>query len=177
MEVKFHRPVLLQESLSYVVTHAEPVLRFRVVGPDGSLRTEMTVELSSGDTPRFEPLPRGSVGTCRALSFEEAREACGEIPLGLDAQALRSLFPELAEHLPSWQVDALLATSRMVGMDCPGLYSLFGSMRLRFTLPHAVPSALGYRAIRHDPRFRCVWYALELDGMQGDLRAYHRPPP
>lgn len=45
------------------------------------------------------------------------------------------MFPHLVKALTSEQLGALVATTRLVGMEQPGLHSMFGSLEADLSVP------------------------------------------
>jgi acyl dehydratase len=109
------------------------------------------------------------------LDFEEALKASGAMRLGFDEAGARELFANCCAALPSGQVATLLATSRLVGMICPGMHSLFGGLSLEFGGPNG--PELSYSVSRVDRRGSLIQLAVESGGVRGLLDTYFRPPP
>ena len=130
---------------------------------------------SSVSAPGSWPLP--TRGPCASLGFAEARAAQGEAPLWYSPSDMSRRFPRLSSGLPSWQLAALLAMSRLVGMDCPGLRSLMSSLKVVFGHPEAPPSALRYRVTKSDARLSSMRLRVEAPGIDGELAVLVRPDP
>jgi hypothetical protein len=114
----------------------------------------------------------------RELALNEAADWIGAVPLAVDRALLGALFPSLAGRLPIGQIAVLLAATRIVGMECPGLHSIFGGLELVFTEgPPAAPAILEFRIERVEPRMSLVRLAVEGGGSAGRLTAFFRPPP
>lgn len=135
--------------------------------------------LRPAGSPPTNPLPPlTEAGECHELTSQEASRAQGRLELGLDHDLFRRMFPALAAALPAWQVAALLATTRLVGMHCPGLHSVYSGLELSF-YPLSGQGArwLQYRVSRHEPVFSLLWLAVAGHGMQGTVKAFLRPQP
>ena len=63
--------------------------------------------------------------SCKDLKAEEIENASGEVGLYVGVRMARALFPNLVRHLPLGQIAQITATSRLVGMECPGRNSVF----------------------------------------------------
>jgi NAD(P)-dependent dehydrogenase (short-subunit alcohol dehydrogenase family) len=99
----------------------------------------------------------------------------GAIPLLLDRQHSRKLWPHLTERMSADQIAALLATTRVVGVECPGRHSLFAGLDLH---EHSSPSpTLRYRVTKYDRRFRLTTIAMDAAGLAGTVTALIRPLP
>ncbi len=102
----------------------------------------------------------------------------GKLPLVLDRLLASQLAPSLLRVLPPRQIAFMLSTSRLVGMECPGLNSLYAS--LNFTESEgAVESEewLAYRVKRFDKRFSLSTILLAGPGLVGNIKAFLRPEP
>jgi hypothetical protein len=114
--------------------------------------------------------------TPRELSAEEIEDARGSVALFLDRELASRLFPDVLRCLTPVQLAQLLATTRIVGMECPGLHSLFAELDVEFE-PSADCAPLVYEVTNYDPRFHRVEMALTSSGLRGTAIAFLRPPP
>jgi NAD(P)-dependent dehydrogenase (short-subunit alcohol dehydrogenase family) len=75
-------------------------------------------------------------------------------------------------------VAVLLATTRLVGMTCPGLHSMYRELKLRFTAPgaNATPE-LRWAVELFDSRFHALDLRIDAPGAQGTILAFIRPSP
>ena len=91
-------------------------------------------------------------------------------------EALASHFPNAARVLGAGAVATLGRLSFYVGMVCPGLHSVFSSLRFSPTDLAAPDAELELLLKRYDSRFKL--FIVDFDGaLQGQLRAFLRPPP
>jgi NAD(P)-dependent dehydrogenase (short-subunit alcohol dehydrogenase family) len=107
--------------------------------------------------------------------------AAGSLPLFLDGDSFGRLFPRAAARLPRTQAAVLLATTRLVGVHCPGMHSIFSELTLDFTgdgqSSAGEPSALGYRVVQYDARMGLVRLQVDAPRTSGTIRAFFRPAP
>jgi hypothetical protein len=137
----------------------------------GQFYTEENDEYWSVSLPRMAPPSK-----CRDLSFIEASEMHGVAPLYLNEEELRSMFPSLEKIIPPVQTAEILATTRLTGMDCPGLHAIFHSLDLHFE-PNRQPLEMRYRVDSGDERFSMLRFAVESYGASGELCVFFRPGP
>jgi hypothetical protein len=130
-----------------------------------------------GSTVEYlETFPAVDPTECRVMDPDEVGHAAGSVPLAYCAAPASQLFPHLSATLPALQLAVLLATTRLVGMECPGLLSLYAGLDLSFS-KHAIGKPqLNYRVPR-GVRFGAVSLAVDGPGFQGELRAFLRPRP
>jgi hypothetical protein len=122
-----------------------------------------------------EMLPPLDRTSCREMNPADVPQAMGSLPLSYCAADAGRLFPRLSAALPAFQLAALLATTRLVGMECPGLHSLYSEMDLSFSREASGPPRLNYRVVQA----RFGWFLLEVDGpgFLGELQGFIRPAP
>ena len=185
----FGTPLHTGQPVSVLVSHDTNPPRARL-----SLSTEgrplFTLKLGLADArpesaaPRSAEPERPSAPLCPAFPQAEALAGlAGSVPLQLNLALAQSLFPALALAPQGLQCIAdLLATTRIVGMRCPGQHSIYAELKLRrqpgpgasgAAAAHTMP----YQVQRCDPRFRSVRLAVSGAMLAGSLDAFFRAPP
>jgi len=137
----------------------------------GQFITRENIPCDSASLP--DKMPAAS---CRELSFAQAAQARGAAPLYLSPAELLTMFPRMAGMIPPVQVAEILATTRLTGMDCPGLNTIFHSLDLNFAETGG-PLAMFYRVDRSDQRFSIIQLEVDSFGLHGRLSAFFRPSP
>ncbi len=127
--------------------------------------------------PYSEYLPPLRLVSCREIDYAGASQAQGALPLAYSATDATRMFPHLHAALPPFQVAALLTSTRLVGMECPGLHSLYRGLDLRFDGQAQGGPEMRYSVSEADERFSQLRIAVEGPGFQGSLRALVRPAP
>jgi NAD(P)-dependent dehydrogenase (short-subunit alcohol dehydrogenase family) len=107
--------------------------------------------------------------------FEQLTGQAGAVAIG-DGDA-RSSFPALTETIGLPAVEALLTTSQIIGMACPGLHSLFAGLDVNCAPAGAAGGALAYAVTKVDARFRSLQIDISGAGLAGRLDAFARPTP
>ncbi len=125
--------------------------------------------ISSPETPR---------ATALDLTFSDLQDRSGTAYVAPPAHAAE-LFPHLTAVLGAATVGEIAASSYVVGMEAPGLHSMFSKLDL--TLLDATESApraaLHYVVTYVDERFRKLRISVEGHAVQGVLEAFVRVPP
>ena len=116
-------------------------------------------------------------GKCRERSFEEAAGASGSVPMYLDRELAATLFPNLMRLVPPMQLAALLATTRLVGMECPGLHSIFSGLDLAFFSDDDGVPKLNYHVADGNRRLALLSMDVDAPGMRGRIKTFYRPTP
>jgi len=114
---------------------------------------------------------------CKVLSSEEVKKASGELALYIDKHTAGELFPQVAKKLPFMQMAQILASTRLVGMECPGFHSIFFALDVKFEGVKGSAPVLKYRVVNFDNRFSLSSIEVQGPSMKGTLKAFLRPPP
>ncbi|MEO5366376.1 MAG: SDR family NAD(P)-dependent oxidoreductase [Magnetococcus sp. WYHC-3] len=184
VKVRFVKPVELERPVALHSVEITPgAARWQLLGSgDGQvLQAEVLWQplsqeglVKAGEAGLFP-------GVAPGVAMDRDLSSCAgwshALALPLDCEAARRMFPVLMSRLPAWQVALLLATTRVVGMECPGLYSLYSELNLD-PMPACWP-AEGFQVRCSSVRAALSLVTLELTGggMQGRIRAFRRQPP
>jgi acyl dehydratase/NAD(P)-dependent dehydrogenase (short-subunit alcohol dehydrogenase family) len=146
-----------------------PVLIVEVAGEVGHAVSPGMYAGLSPIIPTAEPLNPG---------LNEIAERSGDAYTAAPAD-VSDVFPHLVGAWGAARVAEVIACSYVVGMQVPGLHSMFSRLDLMFLpasadLPRA---ALRYQVHGWDERFRKVRIAVEGCGVSGMLEAFVRVPP
>lgn len=180
IRVTFHRPVLVGQPVAlFCETDGleSGQIRLTVRGKEALA----TVLLNPGGTR----IP-GNVGVVpgqRSLpcdqKFSDLKGQSGELALqvhGHHPSILTTTFPQLIKLIGEQPVAALMALSRLVGMACPGLHSLFAGLDV--TLQGAsVGAVLRWQVVRHTIQQAPLRIQVSGGGISGSLDAFVRPAP
>ena len=71
----------------------------------------------------------------------------------------------------------LMASTRIVGMRCPGLNSIYSEFKLRRRAMPVAATRMAYHIAKVDPRFHKVRIAVTGAVLEGTLEAFFRAPP
>ena len=128
--------------------------------------------------PRLSPTPLAPRTTALDLPPERlvGCEGVGYTSAPEDASAL---FPRLAAQLSGATVAEIAACSYIVGMELPGLHSMFSRLDLQISgiVDAAMPAGLPYRLAAYDERFGKARIEVAGRGVRGILEVFLRNPP
>jgi hypothetical protein len=127
----------------------------------------------AGILPKMSPESQA----CRKRSLEEVATAAGKVALYFDEDLAGGLFPNLMRVLPPMQLAALLATTRLVGMECPGHHSIYSGLNLAFLADGDGLASLTYRVADCNKRLALVSMDVAGPGVKGEVKAFLRPNP
>ena len=110
----------------------------------------------------------------KVLTPSDIGSACGVLDLAA-ARSVRRAFPHAAHALGTDVVAAIVAISRLVGMECPGRDSLLSALRLELS-PTTRAEQLTWSVARADRRFGLIRLKICAPGLSGTVDAFLRPP-
>ena len=110
------------------------------------------------------------------LGANDLSVANGEMALYLPITEFKPEFPNVFELLTARQVAVLLASTRLVGMECPGDRSLYSELKVNFNMLDSDAKKIKYNVSSFDDRFSIA--TIDLNGaVKGVLKAFLRPDP
>jgi hypothetical protein len=113
---------------------------------------------------------------CIELKPSEIKGQNGNLQFILNQKLLKNLFPKIAEQIPVWQTAAILGTTRLVGMECPGLHSIFSRLKITFG-PESV-SKFQWHVESFDETTNMLSIVLNSNhSVSGEIIAFHRGTP
>lgn len=177
----FQKPVLVDEAASFEITWRDETTALASVSVAGrkvsTFQFTLPNETAADSQFQTSNIPRPVAEDMpRRVSWEEAAETSGVLVPSLDERELVNLLPH-SESLPHDQIAILVTMSRLVGMECPGLYSLFSRLQLDFTSELSLEHEIEYRTSAADPRFNLLNFAINGRGLGGEVKAFMRPAP
>lgn len=179
VKATFRRPIRIDEDVAC----------FLPPGPDGQVQVDLftggvvatsaKVAWGAAAGPFPEPDSAGfpAQRKPKVQSIHEAKGLTGSLPLHLNREAASRLLPSLVQRLSSREIAQLLATTRLVGMECPGHHSVYSSLDLTFSDASEGTTDLRYEVAKLDERFGLVVLRVESVGLTGTISAFFRPPP
>lgn len=178
LRVKFESPLLVGATAVVQTLAAVPEeIQLRVVSgrPLASITLNIDKERAAGDGANLS-----SNAPCASVPLEkgmdEMCDASGSLPAFHLAPDVAPAFPHLHEMLGEAGTSVLLASSRLVGMECPGLHSIFGSLDVAFS-NESGDAVLRYSVERADPRISMLTIGFGGYGARGQIRVFMRPAP
>jgi hypothetical protein len=114
---------------------------------------------------------------CAVINSENISKAEGGLELALHRETAMKLFAFVEKFIPGLQVAEILATTRLIGMKCPGLHSIFSGMRIEFGRLESGESLMQYKVVNYDGRFNLVTIEIVSPGAKGVVTGFLWPMP
>jgi hypothetical protein len=175
----FNLPVAVGEIINCVITTDDEKVSIVInVGKAKAVQIEASFACTQNIKSDLFPSNSLNQTECRMLTKDDVLCSTGKTDLFMDRQLTEYFFPSLSKHLPQFQLSEILATTRIVGMYCPGFHSIYSGLALTFS--HLTDNGIyemAYHVSSFDHRFARLSIAVEAPGMKGELIAFFRPPP
>jgi hypothetical protein len=176
----FRNPVRVDEEVFFRLVQDNDQHKKIVLECNGAECATVHFELSANEMD-IAFIDRSPVVTdCHERSESSLDNAQGSIPLQLDTSHARELFPVLAQKVPLGQIAFILATTRLVGMECPGLHSIYSGLSVSFSPSSGAVAngeTLDWKVVNYDDRFRRLSVDIVAGGATGAIQAMLRPAP
>ena len=184
VKVTFRKPLFLEESLDVVVDGVDTEsVRLHLRRDEATLAV---VELGLLGTVTGPSVPEANLSSMLKKAEVAAphdrtstnlRGAQGELDLeAFGVVAPDGAFPAATAALGAPTIAALAALSRLVGMECPGLHSLFAGFDVDVGAP-SEGNALSWQVQRVDDRVGAVRMTVSGGSLEGRVDAFIRPLP
>jgi hypothetical protein len=174
----FVKPVGLDEPVQFVVSEDSSGRVKLEALVDGVLCARMICAWQAASSLTLMTIPSSAPPRCPsvALSSEMIPSQSGKLELLLPVTSFSRLFPAAARWLPVAEASVLLASTRLVGVYCPGLHSIYSELSLKADALIPNPE-LNYHVASFDERFGLVNLKMTSAGFTGEIKAFLRPPP
>lgn len=180
LQARFAKPIRVGDAVTLDVDSRSELDLTVTALVDGAATTTLRLELDpvppgerSSVTPFDGPLEPG--GVPMELGLPEIEERSGTIRFAADLDAFREAFPEAAPLVGAHRLRGLAALSRLVGMECPGLHSIFASIRVELT--EEDDREVDYHVQSVHARSKMLNVAVEGAALRGRVQAFLRPEP
>jgi acyl dehydratase len=107
----------------------------------------------------------------------ELAQLSGWIEIPAPVNEIQRCFPNAASAIGASRAWAIALLSRLVGMICPGLHSLFAGFTLELVNSSPHQEGIGFQVSEIDERFRMVRMNVSGAGIHGVVQTFLRWPP
>ncbi len=180
LDVQFRGAVLVGESPEFSVEQVDSE-SFRVrISVNSQLKATVAVTVGHDQAREFVPSALDpQPGSAPSFTIDTVGQVSGTEPLAIDRDALAQVFPRLANRLSTADIAALLASTRIVGMRCPGEWALY--RRLQWSLGPTVDasdeSSVVYSVQNVDRRFSMISISMRVGSVSMTAEVVLREMP
>jgi acyl dehydratase/NAD(P)-dependent dehydrogenase (short-subunit alcohol dehydrogenase family) len=130
---------------------------------------------------RAFPAPLPSVASngppAELVRLDMALNQRGWIDMADALPAIEAQFPHASSVIGARRVAAMALLSRLVGMICPGLHSIFAAFAVSLVESEHPRDGVGFSVTGTDERFRMIRMEVTGAGLSGSVQAFLRWPP
>jgi acyl dehydratase/NAD(P)-dependent dehydrogenase (short-subunit alcohol dehydrogenase family) len=116
-------------------------------------------------------------GSANVLRIEEMADLSGCMDFATPAGEIGRLFPHAASVIGCRRVAAIALLSRLVGMICPGLHSIFSAFTIELVNDLGNEDGIRFHVSKTHNKFRMVRMDVSGAGICGNVQAFVRQPP
>lgn len=177
LKATFPKPAYIDEPIDLVVEQTDE-LAFSLSARSGAnqvLKASVSYVLSEAPGPL--PDVAWAMRQPDDLDADDLDGIAGTMDLQLDQPLATQLLPALVKELRATDLALLIGTSRIVGMFCPGLYSLYSALSVGSAETKSEPGTISYRLRDFDDRFARCRILASADDRQAEISAFLRPRP
>ena len=175
LKTRFIKPIFLNEEIDLLWA---PKINQLLIQADGALLAAISVtrgNLLFDSTSKFETFPIRNSPVANTLA------ECIQLPkqpfkVFGDVNLANKLFPNFLRGYGRHIVAEIGGCSQLVGMECPGLHSLFASLKVDFNEKIKPTSQSSYE-VRGDERFKLINIAITGLAITAEVEAFYRPIP
>lgn len=109
--------------------------------------------------------------------LEEISQTEGFIEFATPPDELAQAFPSAVRILGSLEMSGLACSTRLVGMECPGLHSIFAGFNVQFSDDLSRTPGLNFAVSTVNKHFRYVKIKISGAGLNGTVDSFARIPP
>ncbi len=181
LKVQFHEPVFLDRVVDCYLTRVAAEENALEICSGSTLCISITVAVLQGNaTPRTVETS-GAILSKRSPAIrtvDEVATLAGTWGVDSNVNVLVAVYPHLYKFWGPPVATMLAHCSRVVGMECPGLHSLFSELEFKLTdEPPRISSGFAYMVTSLDKRFGLVRTRVDGFRFSGAVTAFIRPPP
>jgi hypothetical protein len=179
LQAYFNQPISLGEKIQLILKSEDEACAEIQLLSKKKQAVRIMVSYSLSENKGFLSFPdlNPSSRKCLEKNPEQLAYTSGSLDLCLNQSETALRFPNLMRVFPSNQLAELMALTRLTGMECPGLHSIFSDLNIKFSIPCDEAPLLNYKVLSYDPRIRLLTQNVQAPGMTGTLRAFVPPPP
>jgi acyl dehydratase len=177
IKVNFLKPIYLEDLVRFSIVRENPLSLAGEVEGVKVLTMDLAGEPGSGQVALEGPSQKTEEKkTPKEQSFADIEKSSGVIYEMAMLPKPQELFPETACWLGGSTIDALASLSRIVGMECPGLHSIFLSFTVNLS-GQTPDHQMRFSVLSVDDRFNRVKLNVCGGGLAGTIDAVVRTPP
>lgn len=177
LKVVFRKPLGINEEAGLQVHEAAGRTKLSVCR-QGTVLADIVIESSAAGPLDIAPAAfLGRYPFCAPVeaAFGGAVLPGGEFEIKADLDVAARLFPHLSRAGTAEQTAFLLSTTRLVGMRCPGLYSVYNELDVDFAFSAQQEASAHYDVVDFNDVFKLALIQVRSKVASAAIKAFVRP--
>jgi hypothetical protein len=183
IKVRFKKLIYVGEEVTVQIVRKEGAQIHLQLCVDGLPVTSLDVTLGSTGSGRPCQIDRDNMPLSEwpeepaNLPLAELEHSGGALPIEHDVDSSKGNFPALSSIIGPLRVSALGRMSRLVGMVCPGLLSMFFGLNIKAVPTSETVDRIRYQVSSVDESVRLVTQSIDGGGWSGSIASLALRPP
>jgi hypothetical protein len=178
LDVKFLKPIFLNTKFNFqIVSNDKKNITINVL-TQNSICTKINFEFYKLEKTFFDKnlfKTRPEKYLPEVFSVHKDKNIQNNLKILYNFEDLLEIYPELQKRLNNYQIGVILSLTRLVGMKCPGLNSLFSSFKIKFKKELVPNKLINYSLNNYDNRFSLYDINIFSENFNGNIIAFNRP--
>jgi NADP-dependent 3-hydroxy acid dehydrogenase YdfG len=182
LAAQFYNFVHLDETVHVDLIQSRPTSARLNISVDGVPRSRVTLEFGEPvqqppDWPAASLEPMPLLLAPLNLEFEQMPGRSGRFPFAMTPVDSTALFSSATRWLGARRVCAVAASTYLVGMICPGRYSIYRELSIEICAESHPQDFFAFRVTKTDARFRLIEQEISGGGLIGTVKTFASTPP
>lgn len=183
LNVSFPKPVVLEKTTEYKLVHESDSQSVIEVRQNNVICAKIKLKVNLCEQDSLEIMDSWIIDGAPPKklpndhTFEELKNKTGALDQYLNEHKFSRVFPNVLKFINKYHIATLLSSTRLVGMDCPGLNSLISSLEFSFIDNEAADKRLNYEVSKADSRFGMLFINISALNFTGVIKTFMRPTP
>ena len=183
IKIDFFAPIPVLESVRSEILKDARNNQVKIkIDVNGIKAVIIKVFFSSGDFPVHDGSNifnqrHSTRGECKSIPVNSLNDIEGTVDLYLSRPKFKRMFPSLDLFSSPIQISELMAITRIVGMECPGMNSIFSGMSLIFSEQVNSVKKMSFSVSKFDERFSLLQLKINGPDTTGKIMVFYRPSP
>tara|TARA_Y100000748_G_scaffold266333_1_gene236680 strand:- start:25 stop:1269 length:1245 start_codon:yes stop_codon:yes gene_type:complete len=175
IQVRFHMPIKLNEKTQCYFIEDDIKKKYKIVIKSNEV-LKTTILISSSKFKHSNVISNGKYEKLSPKIYNFDKNTTKQFikELKLDKILYESMFSYLNKKFSDIQINVLLGISNIIGMECPGYYSLFSGFNVIWNA--CSENLIKYQIDDYNERFSSVKIKIKSGDTIGQLQSFIRPP-
>ena len=177
LKVSFKKAVTIDTKIEVRVIREEERSVKMEVFDAGNVAMKVDFKWESGKSNLLYEKTNPNQDISKQIEEGDILNAKGALNVFCNPILFEEIYPSLNRYASVNQFASIIGSSKIIGMECPGLHSVYSSLNVEFNKIDALDQKLSYSVASFDERFNMVGIEASSNLMKMDILAFQRPKP